>query len=117
MRQFAGIQYGDDADGYHQRGQQGRYQATVLFDEVQGIEIDAEREQRRLGRRSKDNSKQYATKDDARHEGCNDGHAVTAYFCRLRLTDFVNHRESSFQLAAELLAVGKSWTEVVEKYL
>jgi hypothetical protein len=84
---------------------------------VQGIEIDAEREQRHLRRRSEDNGKQYATKDDARHEGCHDGHAVTAYFCRLRLTNFVNHREPSFQLAAELLGVGKCWTEVVEKFL
>ena len=76
MRQFAGIQYGDDADGYHQRGQQGGYQAAVLFDEEQGIEIDAEREQRHLRRRSEDNGKQYATKDDARHKGCNDGSLI-----------------------------------------
>lgn len=78
MRLFAGIQYGDDADGYHQRGQKGRDQAAVLFDEEQGIEIDAEREQRHVGRRREDESKQYATKDNARHEGCYDGHAVTA---------------------------------------
>ena len=78
MRLFAGIQYGDDADGYHQRGQKGRDQAAVLLDEEQGIEIDTEREQRHVGRRREDESKQSAAKDYTRHKGRNDGHAVTA---------------------------------------